>query len=358
LKQSERSYNRIVVKIGSSLFFRKLESSGIDLDFGILQGIIRQIIGLVNEGKEVVLVSSGAIALGMSLLKTTSRPKELSRLQAMAAVGQHELMDVYRQLFKKSKLNCAQVLLTYDDFNDRGRYLNARNTLFTLLKLNIVAVVNENDTVSTEEIKFGDNDRLSALVASLISADLLIILSDVDGLLDNNKKVVKVVSRINQQIRSLACPTSKATCVGGMITKLDAAKIAVDSGIACVIANGHKLGVISEIAADPGSNGTLFIPEKRLDERQRWLAFGTKSKGKVAIDEGAKRALLNKKSLLSVGITQAEGAFECGDIVSIVDKEGNEFGRGKICLSCRQLDKVKGTRTDKEVIHCDNMVIL
>jgi glutamate 5-kinase len=357
LKQSGKSYKRIVIKIGSSLFFRKAQPAGIGLDFNILQGIVQQIIKLIDEGKEVIIVSSGAIALGMSLLKITSRPKELSRLQAMAAIGQHELMDAYRQFFKKSRLNCAQVLLTYDDFSNRERYLNARNTLATLLKLNIVPVINENDTVSTDEIRFGDNDRLSALVASLVSADLLIMLSDVDGLLDTDKKVVKVVSKIDQEIKKLACPTDKATCVGGMITKIDAAKITVDSGIACVIANGQKAGVIAEIADDPGSNGTLFMPEKRLDERQRWIAFGTKPKGKVSVDEGAGRALLAKKSLLSVGVISTEGIFEPGDIVSIIDKNGNEFARGKICLSCRQLDKVKGTRTDKEVIHCDNIVI-
>ena len=280
MKQSERNYNRIVIKIGSSLFFKKLEPAGIDLDFNILHGIAQQIIRLVDSGKEVAVVSSGAIALGMSLLKIVSRPKELSRLQAMAAVGQHELMDMYRQLFKKGKLNCAQVLLTYDDFNDRKRYLNAKNTLLTLLKLNIIPVINENDTVSTEEIKFGDNDRLSALVASLISADLLIILSDVDGLLDNKKRVVRVVTEISRQIKSFACPTDKATCVGGMVTKIDAAKIAVDSGIACVIASGYKAGIIAEIADNPACSGTLFLPEKRLAERQRWIAFGTKPKGK------------------------------------------------------------------------------
>jgi len=358
LKQSGRHCKRIVVKIGSSLFFRKQDSSGIDLDFNILHGIARQITDLMEAGNEVVIVSSGAIALGMSLLKVSARPKELSRLQAMAAIGQHELMDIYRELFNRSKLNCGQVLLTYEDFNDRQRYLNAKNTLLTLLKLKSVPVINENDTVSTEEIKFGDNDKLSALVASLISADILVMLSDVDGLLDNNKKVIKVVTKINQQIKSFACPTDKVTCVGGMIAKIDAAKIAVDSGIACVIANGRRENVLARIADDPMASGTLFLPEKRLDERQRWIAFGTKSKGRIIVDDGAKKALLNKKSLLSVGISDAEGLFECGDVVSIVDARGNEFARGKTCVSCHQLGKIKGRHSDKEVIHCDNIVML
>ena len=199
---------------------------------------------------------------------------------------------------------------------------------------------------------------MSALVASLVSADLLIILSDVDGLLDRNKKVIPVVDEINHQIKSLACPTDKHTCVGGMITKIEAASIIVNSGASCVIANGNTENIILSVIKEPERYGTLFVNKRNLTEREHWIAFRTKPKGKIIVDGGAKNAILNKKSLLSVGITALDGDFDTGDIVSITDKQGNEFARGKTMLSAKQLDKVKGTRTDKEVIHCDNIVVL
>jgi len=343
-----------VIKIGSSLFY---SSNGL-LDLGIFGKIISGITGLVREGKEIVVVSSGAIALGMSAMNLKSRPTDLPSLQAAAAIGQNLLMDAYGNYFKKFKITCAQVLLTWEDFNDRSRYLNAKNTLMALLKNRAIAIVNENDTVSTDEIRFGDNDRLSALVSSLISADLLIILSDVDGLLDRDKKVIRIVDEITTQIKGLACSTDKKTCVGGMITKLEAAKIATDSGIPCVIANGKRKNVISCAIENPAGAGTLFVPKKGLAARERWIAFGTKPKGKITVDQGAKKALLNNKSLLSVGILAASGVFDSGDIVSIIDSENHEFARGKVGISERQLDKVKGGRHDKEIIHRDNIVIL
>lgn len=356
MKLSEKNYKRIVIKIGSSLFY----SAKKKLDFNLLAGITGQISRLVKEKKEIVVVSSGAIALGMSVLGLDSRPKELSYLQAIAAIGQSELMNNYRRFFKEHGINCAQVLLTWEDFDDRKRYLNAENTLLTLLKLKAVAVINENDTISTEEIKFGDNDRLSALVSSLISADLLAILSDVDGLLDKDKKtVVNVVDEITPQIKALASPTDKHTSVGGMITKIEAAKIAVDSNIPCVIANGRREDILLTLARAPQEAGTIFLPKKGfLTAKDRWIAFGAKPKGKVIVDEGAKKALVNNKSLLSVGVRGIEGNFACGDIVSISDEMGNEFAKGKVCVSYSQLDKVKGSRSEKEVIHCDNIVLL
>lgn len=362
MKQSAKNYKRIVVKIGSSLFYRKIAgddySSGVNLDFTILHGIAEQIIQLVKSDSEVIIVSSGAIAKGMSLLKLVSRPKKLAYLQAAAAIGQHELMDIYRRLFEKEKLNCAQVLLTWEDFNDRQRYLNAQNTLLILLKLGAVPIVNENDTVATDEIKFGDNDQLSARVAALVSADILIILSDVDGLLNKDKILVGVVDKITPQIRALACPTDKKTCVGGMITKIEAAKIAIDSGIPCVITNGLKKDVILDVLKNPEKHGTLFLSQKGLAAKERWIAFGTKPRGKITVDDGAKNALLNKKSLLSVGVVACEGNFEAGDIVSLSDKRNCEFARGKVRLGRKELNKVKGKRSDKEAIHCDNIVIL
>jgi glutamate 5-kinase len=353
--QSERDYKRIIIKIGSSLFY-----TGKDLDMLRLFDIIANISSLVKlAGKEVVIVSSGAIALGANLMELKTRPKELSVLQAVAAIGQNALMDNYSRTFKKFKITSAQVLLTWDDFDNRQRYLNAKNTLLKLLELGTVPIINENDTVSTEEIKFGDNDRLSALVANLISADLLIILSDVDGLLDKNKKLIKVVDEITPSLKALAHPTDKKTCVGGMITKIEAAKIAVDSGIPCVIANGRQKEIILTALKNPSAAGTLFIPKKGfLAARKRWIAFGTKSKGKITVDDGAKKALINKKSLLSVGVVATEGVFEVGDVVSVVDKQNCEFARGKVGISSRQLEKVKGSRFDKEVIHRDNIVIL
>ena len=354
MKQLEKDYKRIVVKIGTSLFYTK---KGLDM-FPLFE-IVSHINELIQiEGKGIVIVSSGAIALGMDIMNLKSRPKDLPSLQAAAAIGQNVLMDSYSNYFKKFKITCAQILLTWEDFNDRRRYLNAKNTLLALLRYGTVPIVNENDTVSTDEIKFGDNDRLSALVSSLIGADLLIILSDVDGLLDKNKKVVRVVDEITPQIKALACPTHKKTCVGGMITKIEAAKIAMDSGIPCVIANGRKKDIILSLIKEPEKYGTLFTPKEGLAARERWIAFGTKPKGMILVDEGARRALSNKKSLLSVGVIGLEGNFETGDIVSVADEQDYEFARGKAGLSSKQLDKVKGSRYDKEVIHRDNIVIL
>jgi glutamate 5-kinase len=354
VKQSAKNYKRIVIKIGSSLFY----SARGELDADLVNEITGQISELVKEKKEVILVTSGAIALGMSILKLQERPKELSYLQAAAAIGQHELMDVYRRFFKGRQHNCAQLLLTWDDFDSRDRYLNAKNTLLKLLKLNSIPIINENDTVSTEEIRFGDNDRLSALVATLVNADMLIILSDVDGLLDRDKSVIRVVDEITPQIKALACPTKRKTSVGGMITKIEAAAIAVNSGISCVIANGRTEDIILSVIKEPQAHGTLFVSKVGLTAKERWLAFGTKTKGKIFVDDGAKAALINKKSLLSVGITDLEGNFTTGDVVSVRDKSNTEFARGKVSICAKDLDKVKGARFDKEIIHRDNIVIL
>jgi glutamate 5-kinase len=251
-----RNYKRIVVKIGASLFATDKNR----LDTGLVNKIAQQISGLIKQGKEVMVVSSGAIALGMSILKLTQRPKRLAYLQAAAAIGQHELMHVYKLALNKYKLNCAQLLLTWDDFLG-ARYINAKNTLDTLLKLNCVPIINENDTVATEEIKLGDNDRLSALVSILVGADLLIILSDVQGLLDKNNKIIRQVDKITGQIKSLACPTNKKICVGGMVTKIAAARIAVEGKVPCVIAHGRQDKIISQLTNNPFSQGTIFLPK-------------------------------------------------------------------------------------------------
>jgi len=255
---SQKNYKRVVVKIGASL----LAADKHKLNTALIHSLARQISDLVDEGKEVVLVSSGAIALGMIILKLANRPSQLQHLQATAAIGQHELMHVYKLALSSHNLNCAQLLLTWEDFSDR-RYLNAKNTLHTLLQLKCVPIINENDTVATEEIKFGDNDKLSAMVSILVDADLLIILSDVDGLWDKNKKIIRKIPLITQKIKSLACPTNKKSCVGGMITKIEAARIAVNAGVPCVIANGHKQGIITQVVRDPLSKGSIFLPHKK-----------------------------------------------------------------------------------------------
>lgn len=356
MKQSLKNSKRIVIKIGSSLFYQKDK-----LDLSYLASVVGQIGQLVKQGNEVIVVSSGAIALGMSVLGLSKRPKELASLQAAAALGQHELMELYRRFLKEKNLSCAQLLLTWEDFNDRARYLNAKSTLLKLLGWGSVPVINENDTISTDEIKFGDNDRLSALVATLVDADLLIILSDVDGLLDAKKQVVRVVPEINAQIKALVCPSDNRTCVGGMITKIEAASITVASGIPCVIANGSQKNIIADVASDAQAMGnwTLFVPKKGfMAARERWIAFGTKPKGKIVVDDGAKAALINKKSLLAVGVVGVIGDFASGSTVSVIDTEKNELARGKVGVSAKELEKVKGRRFDREIIHRDNIVIL
>ncbi len=356
MKQSQRNYKRVVIKVGSSFMC----SDGLRSGCLALRGIVDNVALLAGEGSEIVLVSSGAIAFGMHILGFKERPKELHYLQACSAVGQNELMDLYRELFRGKDINSSQVLLTWDDFTDKKRYANTRNTLLALLKLGCVPIINENDTVSTDEIRFGDNDRLSALVSSLISADLLIILSDVQGLLDREKNLVRVVPEITAQIKDLAAPTSRKTSVGGMITKIEAAKIAVDSGIPCVIADGKNAQLISRIVNENDLIGdwTLFLPKKSyLASNKRWIAFSAKPKGRIIVDEGAKKALINRKSLLSVGVVGVGGNFASQDVISITDREGREFARGKACVSSSCLDKVKGKRFEKEIVHCDNIVI-
>ena len=257
---SEKNFKKIVIKVGSSFFCSKKGK----FDEAALKHFVDQLIKLIDGGnRHFVIVSSGAIALGMMKLKLSSRPTELHSLMAAAAIGQNILMSSYSKAFKDTTV--GQVLLTWEDFNDHKRRLNAKNTLNKLLELNCVPVVNENDTVSAEEIKIGDNDRLSAMVAETISADLLIILSDVDGLLDKNKKLINKVAEINSQIKALARPGEKNTSVGGMITKIEAAKIAVDAGIPCVIANGNNSELISEIINNPFCQGhwTVFVPSKK-----------------------------------------------------------------------------------------------
>jgi len=382
--QSRKSFSRIVVKVGSSLISPR--ANAIELKY--LKALIEQIEKLWLDNKEVVLVSSGAVACGMSLLGLKKRPRDMDSLQAAAAIGQNELMAIYRRLLKEKNRLCAQLLLTWDDFENRNRYLNVRATLRTLLKNKALPVINENDTVSTDEIRFGDNDRLSAMVANLIGADLLLILSDVDGLYRlPGKQVIERVDEITPEITNLCCKTDKPEgsglasysqshkpegsglasysqshkpgCVGGMSSKLEAIKIAGGAGVTAIIANGRsKDSLLKSVYGQ--SIGTFFAPHKPcLKAKKTWIAYGVRTRGRLIVDSGAKKALVEAgKSLLSVGIGEIEGDFKPDDIVSIVDKDHNEFARGKVNFSAKDLRRLKGRRLEEEVIHRDDLVIL
>ena len=382
--QSRKSFSRIVVKVGSSLISPR--ANAIELKY--LKALIEQIEKLWLDNKEVVLVSSGAVACGMSLLGLKKRPRDMDSLQAAAAIGQNELMAIYRRLLKEKNRLCAQLLLTWDDFENRNRYLNVRATLRTLLKNKALPVINENDTVSTDEIRFGDNDRLSAMVANLIGADLLLILSDVDGLYRlPGKQVIERVDEITPEIISFCCKTDKPEgsglasysqshkpegsglasysqshkpgCVGGMSSKLEAIKIAGGAGVPAIIANGRsKDSLLKSVYGQ--SIGTFFAPhEPCLKAKKTWIAYGVRTRGRLIVDSGAKKALVEAgKSLLSVGIGEIEGDFKPDDIVSIVDKDHNEFARGKVNFSAKDLRRLKGRRLEEEVIHRDDLVIL
>jgi len=353
----EKDYKRIVVKIGSRLV---TEEQG-----RFLEQIINQVSKLQDLGKELIVVSSGAIASALKKLNLTTRPKGLAELQALAAFGQVELMNLYQRKFSRFNKSCAQVLLTRDDFDDRRRYLNAKNTILKLISLGMVTIINENDTISVDEIKFGDNDILSALVAILVEADILIILSTVDGLYEFDKKTKKwlglicKVEKITKDIYKMLCKTSDELSVGGMSSKINAAKIATEAGVKCILANGKKQNVLLDIVRGKNPGTEFCESSKYLAARKRWIAFGTTSKGKIVVDAGAKEALLNKDySLLAPGVIKVEGDFQAKDVVSIVDKDSNEFARGITNFSSKVLDEIKGKRAKKEVVHRNDLVLL
>ena len=314
-----------------------------------------------KAGKEVVLVTSGAVGAGMGTLGYEKRPTELAELQACAAVGQPRLIAIYEILFAQHGLHVAQVLLTHDDLEHHERHLNARNTLVTLLGRGVVPIINENDAVSFTEIKFGDNDKLSALVASLLPADLLIILTTVDGVIENfgkaDPKTIPVIEQIDSGLEKIAGGTESATAVGGMASKIQAAKIAVRSGIPLVIASGKKKQVLARILA--GENeGTIFVPQPtKLQGRKRWIAFFHHPKGALYVDDGAKKALREAgKSLLPPGVARCEGEFVAGDVVRICDLDGTEFARGIAKFGAEEIRGRKLARV--ELVHRDDLVIL
>lgn len=349
--------SRIVVKLGTGV----LTDSRKQPDPAQLEQLVAQLAEQRNAGREIVLVTSGAVGAGMGVLGYDKRPGELAELQACAAVGQTRLMAVYEQLFARHELRVGQVLLTHADLEHHERHLNARNTLVTLLARGVVPIINENDAVSFTEIKFGDNDLLSALVASLLPADLLIILTTVDGVIENfgkaDPRTIPIIEHIDATVEKLAGGTNSATAVGGMSSKIQAAKIVVRSGIPLVIASGRKKMVLSRILAGE-EEGTLFVPQPtKLKGRKRWIAFFHHPKGALFVDAGAKQALREAgKSLLPPGVARCEGEFVGGDVVRICDLDGMEFARGIAKfggaeIRARQLSRV-------ELVHRDDLVIL
>lgn len=346
------------------------------LNLGYLERLVRELADLKNQGHEIVLVSSGAIGAGIGRLDMAGRPETIPEKQAAAAVGQGLLIQIYEKFFAEYGLIVAQLLLTRADLVSRRRYLNASNTILTLLHWDVVPVINENDTVSVQEIKFGDNDRLSALVAGLCDADLLIILTTVGGLYDANPRyhpearLVTEVKQITPEVKRWGGESGDDLSTGGMVTKLQAAEIAVNSGIGMYIADGTVPGVLNRILS--GENpGTYFYPQKSfLNRRKRWIAYGRLLKGSVEVDDGARQALCRDgKSLLPVGVIEVNGSFEKGDLIAVLDRRGKEIARGLSGFSARELARIKsrpsseisgliGRESGAEVIHRDNLVVL
>jgi glutamate 5-kinase len=356
-RQSLKSASRLVVKLGTGVLTDRRKQ----IDPAQLGQLVSQIATQRAASKEVVLVSSGAIGAGMGILGYEKRPTELSELQACAAVGQPRLMAHYAEAFAKHNLPVAQVLLTHDDLEHHERHLNARNTLVTLLGRGVVPIINENDAVSLAEIKFGDNDKLSALVASLLPADLLVILTTVDGVLENfgkaDPRTISVIEKIDSEIEKLGGGTSSETAVGGMKSKIEAAKIVVRSGIPLVIASGKKKAALADILAGE-DEGTMFVAQPhKLEGRKRWIAFFHHPKGALFVDNGAKTALReNGKSLLPPGVARCEGDFEAGEVIRICDLDGTEFARGIAKFGGEEIREKKLARV--ELVHRDDLVIL
>lgn len=362
---------RIVVKIGSAL----LTGGGRGLDKVRIAEWVSQIAAIRRSGTEILLVSSGSVAEGMSRLGWKSRPHALHELQAAASVGQMGLVQTYESLFQNHDLHTAQILLTHEDLSNRQRYLNARGTLLTLLELGVVPVINENDTVANEEIRFGDNDTLAALVANLLDADLLIILTDQNGLyernpsLDPTAKLVRMASINDPELPAMVGDSLSGLGKGGMITKLRAARLASQSGAATVIACGREVEVVCRVVSGEDI-GTFLVPDMSpLLARKRWLAGQLKVKGRLLLDSGAARVLRESgRSLLSIGVTAVEGEFSRGDLVACIDDSGLEIARGLVNygsgdarLILRQpssrIEELLGYVDEPELIHRDNLVL-
>ncbi len=361
---------RVVIKIGSGVI------SGDDgLDIPVLASIAGEICELQKRGYEIVVVSSGAVAAGKGDLGISGRPQTIPLKQASAAIGQSRLMNAYKSAMLPCGGKVAQVLLTRDDLANRRRYLNARNTLMTLLEFGVVPIINENDTVVVDEIRFGDNDNLSAMVAPLVEASLLVILSDVDGLFESDPRLhpdanlIPVVEKITEGIEMIAGETVNSLGTGGMATKIKAARRAALSGVGTIIVNGRTPRILARLF-NGEEVGTYFLPERdRMAAKKHWIAFTKKPRGKLFLDEGARRALTEKgKSLLPSGIKGVEGGFERGDAVRLCDLEGVEFAKGVIDYALPELLRIMGKKSSEieailgykygdEVVHRNNLVL-
>jgi glutamate 5-kinase len=363
---------RVVVKVGT---YTLSDESG-RLDREQIRGIVSQIAAERAKGVEVILVSSGAIAAGVELLGLPERPRDIPSLQAASSVGQGLLLALYTDFFQEKGILVGQVLFTQYDFAHREQYLNARNTFSRLLEQSVVPLVNENDTVAIEEIRFGDNDRLASLVAVLTEADLLVMLSDVKGLYtadpkkDKHARLIPEVEKVTPAMIRAAGRSLEEHSMGGMAAKLEAARIAAASGVGVVIAPGREMVIISKVLKG-NKVGTYIQPgQKKLRGHKHWIAYGARPRGVIVIDAGAREALVHGgKSLLPAGVISCRGNFGPGDSVEVVDENGKRIARGLCGLSYNELNEVKGLRSeqaakslpedrDEEVIHRDYMVIL
>ncbi len=363
---------RVVVKIGSQIL-----SSSAGIEENRLRGLVRELALLHERKKEIVVVSSGAVAAGMTRLGRKERPKSIPEKQALAAVGQIKLMALYERAFSKFDKCVAQVLLTADDLANRQRYINAKHTFQMLLESSIIPIVNENDTVAVEEMKFGDNDHLSALVATLLEADLLVILSDVEGVYDKDPRahrdaqLISLISEPKGIRQAIGGDSMSATGTGGIVTKLGAAQEAAAAGIPTFITSGLRDGALEKIFDAKEQVGTLILPEaNRLPSRKHWIAYNLKPGGDLIVDQGAYDAVVQKgKSLLPSGVKEVRGAFGVGECVRCLDLAGKEFARGLVNYSAQELNRIRGLHTSKiekvlgykayeEIIHRDDLVVL
>ena len=358
----------IVIKIGSSLLVdnkKKIRKKW-------LSSFANDLKKLKSKNKKIIIVSSGAIALGCKKMNIEKKNLKLDKSQAIASVGQIELMNLFSQTFSKFKLNISQILLTLDDTEERRRSINAKRTFENLFDLDYIPIVNENDTIATSEIKYGDNDRLASRVAQITNADTLILLSDVDGLFTKNPKIfkdaklIKKVNDLDKDIKNINIKGITEFGKGGMITKIEAAKICNLAGCNMIIANGLYLNPINQI--EKKNNCTLFISKiSKLHARKKWIISSISPKGELIIDDGAKKALLNGKSLLAAGIKKVSGKFNKGDHIKIIDIKNNEFARGLSSFSSEEIVKIIGCHSNEiekilgyvsksEVVHKDDMV--
>lgn len=370
-KDTLKSVKKVIIKIGSAVLTGK---DGLDIQ--IIDQLVAEMSDLIKKGYHIVLVTSGAIASGKHRMGITGPLKSIPQKQAAAAIGQGRLMRVYSNSFGKHGIHVAQILLTMSDLTERKRFLNIRNTLATLLEWGVIPIINENDTVAVDEIKFGDNDNLAAMIANAIEAQLVINLTMTEGLFDRNPNVAKdakripIIHEITEAIEGAASAEGTAEGSGGMRSKVLAAKKVTVFGIPYIIAQGKKAGILKDIFAGKDT-GTLFLPAKEpLNSRKYWIAFTLRSQGKLTIDEGARNAIIEAgKSLLPSGIVEVEGDFTIGDPVTCIDLQGVSFAKGLVNYSASEIRRIMGLKSSKisqvlgykdydEVIHRDNMAVM